>query len=399
MRVRIRRSTGDGPAINIGGRNQWLRIALVDEPASAAAIQGPTSLRIGSESWSVRDHRGVRVGLDGLGDLEISALADPHDDGDVTDANDSRDNTIECDGAPYPGSMRLLAQTERGPRDFDVINYVAMEAYLPGVIAAELFSHWRGETYAAQAVAARSFACSEHLYFASRRSFDVSNTASSQVYAGGATNETAVEAVRATRGMVLSYDGSLVSGYFSSCCGGLAARAVDAIGPNPINDLAPLHGRDGEDVCVSSPVATWTATRTVTQFTARVNLFGAQRGREDLAQLATLRTITPSALNEHQRPTRYALTDIHGTTVELDAETLRRAANFTGGGLSRPEKSFLSSHVAANFSGATIRCEGRGFGHGVGLCQYGAETLARRGDDHQSILQWYYPGAAMTKAW
>ena len=80
-------------------------------------------------------------------------------------------------------------------------------------------------THAAQAIAARSFACSEHAQFGHRH-YELTNTASSQVYVGSVKHHRAVEAVAMTRGTVLSYDGLLVPGSYSSCCGGGAQPGV-----------------------------------------------------------------------------------------------------------------------------------------------------------------------------
>ena len=104
------------------------------------------------------------------------------------------------------------------------------------------------------------------------------------------------------------------------------------------------------------------------------------------------------ARNEHGRPTRYAIADGDGKRVVLSAASLRRAANWSVDGLPDPKR-LWSSYVEVTVDEDRVRFDGRGYGHGVGLCQHGAEALARDGKDHQAILAWYYPGAKIVEAY
>jgi len=85
--------------------------------------------------------------------------------------------------------------------------------------------------------------------------------------------------------------------------------------------------------------------------------------------------------------------------VELSAHQLRSAANHHGPGLARPKQPLWSSCVLVTVDGATATFDGRGFGHGVGMCQYGAEMLACQGTHYEEILEWYYPGVALVEAY
>jgi len=93
------------------------------------------------------------------------------------------------------------------------------------------------------------------------------------------------------------------------------------------------------------------------------------------------------------------VTDVAAQQVELSAEHLRAAANFSGASLKEPRQRLWSSHVSVTIRKDVAGFAGRGFGHGVGMCQYGAESLARAGTDHHDILEWYYPGADIVKAY
>ena len=386
MRVRVLRTGGPGAQTVIGTATQWLALETASNEGTETVLRGPVVVRLDKFSWSVIDANGLRAAVDAFEPVEMASLS-------------ADDRDLVVGKRVYPGRLRLVARGDTGRDGFDVISLVPMEAYLPGVVSAELFSHWLLQTRAAQAIAARSFAASEHAWFGGRREWDVTGTAHSQVYNGRVDHAQSHEAVESTRGVVLGYDGQLVPGYYSSCCGGTAASAIDAIGTSPVNDVPPLAGRIGEDVCTDAKVARWAIDRPLGQLTRRFAAWGRQRGREDVGNLAELTAIEIVRRNEQGRPTRYTVTDVAAQQIELSAEHLRAAANFSGAALKEPRQRLWSSHVSVTIRKDTAGFAGRGFGHGVGMCQYGAESLARAGTDHPDILEWYYPGADIVKAY
>jgi stage II sporulation protein D len=386
MRVRVLKPRGAEAGARLGLERQWLRVGPADGQGAEVVLRGPLEARIGAGRWSIVDATGVRAPIEDVASVQVAALA-------------AKQPVVAVSERPYPGSIKLVARTDLDDGAFDVINIVGMEAYLPGVVAGELFDHWRLHTRAAQAVAARSFAASEQAQVRGRRAYDVTNTPHSQVYRGLIDHKATLEAVEMTRGVVLAYEGLLVSGYYSSCCGGLAANAVDAIGHNPINDTPPLAGRPGMDVCTDTKIARWTIERPVETLTQRLAAWGDHRRRPQLAELQELAAVEVCEGNAHGRPIRYAVTDKSGRRVELSDHHLRTAANYAGGGLSAPKRPLWSSYVTVAIRDSTAVFEGRGYGHGVGMCQYGAETLARSGKSYEEILAWYYPGAEFTRAY
>ncbi len=382
IRVRVKRAKG---RVTLADNRQWLTVGPTDRTGGdVIELQGPVDVEPGAAGWAVRDARGRRFVVDGLDPIELT----PREPQGVIDLGE----------LTYPGTMRLVARTDVGPTNVDVINLVPMELYLPGVVASELFAHWKLQTRAAQAIAARSFAASEHAESRRRRHFDVTATDAAQVYKGIIDHGPTHEAVEMTRGVVLAWEDRLVSGYYSACCGGLAASAVDVIGRNPINNVPPLWGRQGEDVCTGAKIARWTVQRPADQLLRRLARWGKRRGPKDLARLADLAAIDIVARNQHGRPTRFAFRDSAGLQVELAAERLRQAAN-SSSGLGRPERRLWSSFVEATVRKGNVTFRGHGHGHGAGLCQYGAETLARRGKTHEQIIAWYYPGAKLVRAY
>jgi SpoIID/LytB domain protein len=409
IRVRVLRLRGpDSPAqgLLIGSEEQWLAVHSVDSVGKGLALSAPLRVTLESRGWAVVDSNGFRPAVNPQLPLVVSII-DAHP-GELIRVIDSKEGAKTQ--RAYPGVLHLVARADTSPptiasdgapilTSFDVVNHVPVESYLPGVLAGELFKAWHVETHAAQAVAARSFACTEAAVFAGRRHFDVTNTASSQMYVGGGAHSRAHEAAAMTRGLLLSYQSLVVSGYYSSCCGGVAASAVDAIGSNPVNDVAPLHGRSGSDVCTEAPVFQWTVDQPIETLTRRMIAYGQERRRAALTQMTRLASIEVVASNGNGRPTRMRLVDDRDVALELGAEEFRRAANYSGQGLHPPLSPLKSSNLRASFSRTNVTFDGFGFGHGVGLCQYGAEALAKSGTTHQDILRWYYPNVELVKGY
>ncbi len=392
VRVRVLRLRSEDDDVLLGGQGQWLRVTPNGQPKIAGpALRAPLRVRLGASGWNVNDHLGFRSPLGGGEPFSVSADEASDDESDAS--------TIRIAGRTFPGSLRFVARTNIAPGAFDVVNDVALEEYLPGVVSKELYNHWHEETHAAQAIAARSFACSEHAYFRNRRHFDLTDGQSSQVYSGATDHGRSIDAVAATRGEVLAYNSLIVPGYYSSCCGGVAAAAPDAIGPNPINSISPLRGQSEPDLCTVAPVCTWRTQRPIEMTTQRIVAWAKQRGHEAASRLEELFTFEPSARNEHGRPTHYVLTDIYGYSVELPAERVRQALNYAEPGLYRPPRLARSSHFTVTTAGDDFLFEGTGFGHGVGMCQHGAQIRAQNGANHREILQWYYPDVEIVRAY
>ena len=374
--------------VRLGAERQWLRLRSRHDHEWGVVVQGPLGIIRNPAGWSIIDHAGTELPSDPGTALRVTSLGD-------------RDE-VAVDDQPYPGEMVLFPSSGADDARFDIVNHVPLEAYLPGVLAAELYHHWEPETFAAQAIAARSFACTERAIFQRSRHFDLHASQRSQVYRGSVALDVAREAVEATRGLVIVWndtDPRLVPGYYSSCCGGAPARAQDAIGPNPINALPPLHGQSHGCVCSDAPLYRWTAERPTTHLARRLRTWARRHDHHDLAALSTLNDVDVAAVNQHGRPLRYRLTDRRGRTAELDAERFRFAANQRVSGLPDPDPRLWSSFVDCRVANGRVTFHGCGHGHGVGLCQYGAQQLARGGMHHEAILRRFYPDAHLHQAY
>jgi len=363
-----------------GGR--WLRVSRPDGPV-LLVLAAPVEVSAEAAGWRVVDEGGVLHRVDGGAPIEFGALR-------------GESPAVAIDGSHYPGSARLVRREDGG---IDTINIVPLESYLPGVLARELYADWRLDTYLAQAVAARSFAVTEIAFWRTRRHFDVVAGQASQAYIGQTGHAASLRAVNETRGVFLLWDGKVVPGYYSSSCGGHSASAVDAISPHPVNDIPPLAARPAQECCRWSPMWRWNVNRPTNEAARRIVAWAATRGDVSVPALEDVHRIEATAVNENGRPVRYRVTDRRNANAELLAEHLRFALNHSGGSLSPPKDPIRSSHFSSTNTGSTIRMEGRGFGHGAGLCQFGAEGFARRGVRWTEILGAYYRGARLYGAY
>ncbi|MCP3902461.1 MAG: SpoIID/LytB domain-containing protein [Planctomycetes bacterium] len=403
VRVRVRKVRQPATRIEIGRPGEWIALRTPgDEEApdranatsarpgrgpTTVVLHGPVAISQRTGGWSILDARGFRPTVDGMELIELS----------LAEAADGVD--LEVDGHSYPGFVQLVGRGGSGADGYDVVNHVALESYLPGVVAGELYRHWHPSTFAAQAVAARSYACAERSY-RGHSHYDLTNTQRSQVYEGTTEHERALESARLTRGVVLAHDGRLVPGYYSACCGGRAANAVDAFGMHPFNDVAPLRGRRPLDVCVKAPLFDWRIERPHDEVVTRLVAYGRRRENEALKNLRRVRAIDVHEVNEHGRPVSYAIASGAGADpVVLGAESLRSAVDYADASLPRPAKRLWSAAMAVTIDGTTVRFDGHGHGHGVGMCQHGAETLARDSKSFEAILEWYYPGVNVVRAY
>ena len=380
--------------------HRWVMMRQVGTQRIEKALQSPITVQRLGDEWIVSESTGLSPTIDRMCQLEF--FTEPR--------SDSRDPNIMIGDRSYPGKVRLVAtdgasvdETDKPASDFDVMNYIGVERYLPGVLAKELYQHWHAETFAAQAIAARSFVIAEMQFYQNRRHFDVTATQQSQAYIGNTDLKVALEAGRKTRGIVLSWDKTLVPGYYSSCCGGIAANGVDGIGPNPINDIPPLRTRAEPDACKDAPVYSWNVTRSHDDLLKRLRAYGKSYGEKRLAEADVIDAIEVIERNAYGRPTKFRVETMRGTKKQItliDARRLRGLIDYRGSGLSSPKTRLKSSFVKIDIAGnGSVNIDGRGFGHGVGLCQYGAEALANRGISHEQMLPMFYPEAELVAAY
>lgn len=302
------------------------------------------------------------------------------------------------------GSLELGPRSDVSGEAFDLVESIAMERYLPGVLAKELYRDFHPTAYEAQAIAARTYALHER----ERRlrigsTFDVEASTMDQAYAGASSHPRAAEAVARTSGLVLTWDGQLLRTYYSSTCGDRPASARDTWPTTTgfeFNLAEPIQARPRACACGVSPRHRWSLTRSTAEVSARLRAWGGQAGHA-VKQGREIRSIDVAERNAAGRPMRYRLTDESDTRYVLSAEELRVGLNTPAAGF--PEITgatrVSSGDLVATRRGALFEIEGRGFGHGVGMCQFGANGLGKQGLSASMILAKYYPGARLERAY
>lgn len=412
MRIRLGNAISAVSIGTTGSESVW-----VGGPAarSPARMRPPVAVRLTESRWELTDAAGLVGAFERTGELVLSpvdpsldaAAAGPAGRGNgATGAAKMPPATpaLTLNGARYPGSLRLLPRSDASPRAFDVIEHLEMEEYLKGVVSAELPAQWPVGAFRAQAVAARSYAIHERARSrAAGKAFDVEASVMDQAYKGMSELPQAVQAVRETRGVVLTWLGQPLRAYYSSTAGGRAASARDTwpIGPGYEYNLSgPLQATQRDYAGESSPYNRWTIIRARAELTQRLRAWGRANGHP-VKNITALDSIKTGAVNEVGRPTRYLVLQPGGQSYTLPAEGLRQACNTDVEGLPaiRRESRVNSGDMEVSVSGDTVTIKGRGFGHGVGMCQYSAKGLTEKGETWQKILMNFYPGAELKKAY
>lgn len=383
IRVRIQRGAGQ---VTITSPTK-IQIYAMDDPSSKQLLSTPLSLRLSAGQW-------------------LTASPQPLSRNSILVIDPLGPAPLGVDRQRYPGSIRLVPET-RDPKNidpahdrFDVVNHVRLEAYLPGVLDRELYDHWQPSAYLAQAIAARSYAISRIIDFGPGRHFDVENNQTSQAYAGIASSTLCNRAVADTMGLVLTWNRQVIPAYYSSTCGGVGASDVDAFGT--ASPLPPLRPARSHSYCATSRYFDWGPFRQKRATLAkRIAAWGQSRGN-NLAQLDGIVYARVSGANHLGRPVEFELTDQRGKTYRLLGESFRHACNFSSDAMKidPPGDRLYSSFVNISIDGDdVVFSDGHGFGHGVGLCQFGSEGMARAGFTPMQILAEYYPGAGVDRAY
>jgi len=266
-----------------------------------------------------------------------------------------------------------------------------LESYLPGVLDGELYPGWHIETYRAQAVAARTYALYEMQTTGDQRDYDVRSTEASQVYLGLSAGRESKgrRAVRDTRGIVCAWSSArgdkIFCTYFSSACGGMTQPATNIFN---VPQIPPLRGGVECSYCnIGGEVYRWEPVRiSKVEVTQRLAARFPQYARLGEIQQISVTDATPDG-----RPLELRLKGRTGEVAVVDSYQFRLAM---GGHRVR------SNHCEIVDRGSAFEFRsGRGFGHSVGMCQWGAEGQARRGKTAPDILTFYYPESHLRRAY
>jgi stage II sporulation protein D len=396
IRVRILKGIS---SVEVGGPARVVVRQAGASVGSPAAMTPPVKVSSGASGVSVTDADGAKREWPFGTNIEIVPMTAQNTTGGTT-----LETAVRVNGTAYPGIVGIQPRWSSTPGAFDVVMSMGIENYLPGVLTHELFKDWPRQTYEAQAVAARTYAIHERgRARGESRSFDVEDTEADQVFGGLAQSSKANEAARATRGMIITNNGRLVRAYYSSTCGGRPASAATTWPMKPdrqFNKDTVLQARAREHACQNATFYRWSVKRTSDDVSQRMRSWG-RRTTHDISQLGRIREVTVKEFNKAERPDQYLVTDERGGEYQLSAEELREASNEAVSGLApiTRENRVHSGDMTVRVWANEVEFSGRGWGHAVGMCQWCAKGFADLGWDWRKMIETFYPGSSVEKAY
>lgn len=277
------------------------------------------------------------------------------------------DGGIKVNGKEYRHRIEIVRGEKK---QFLIVNEIPVDDYLKGVLPWEANPKWKSEALEAQAIISRTYALFNAILRKNEK-YDVVSDVKSQVYEGKRLEHPATDkAIEQTRGQVLVTNGKIFPAYFHSTCGGATTRADLAwdVEPNP-----SLMGVQC-GFCAESKHYRWKGTFTVADIQSRLKRKGVKIG--------PIKNITRDDVDASGRARSFVFDDgkqkvkIHSNDFRMWMDPFRF-------------KSTLMTSIEQE--GSNYLFSGKGWGHGVGLCQYGMKQLAELGYSTKEILQYYYP--------
>lgn len=324
------------------------------------------------------------------------------------------DDYLTINNRKYKGSFEFIIETINGTNYIRPVNTIGMEDYLKGVVPSEMPASWNIEALKAQAVAARTYSWN----YGGKT---ITDTISHQVYGGlNDSHPNSNQAVDATTGQVLKFNNRLIDAVFSASNGGVMDSAKSVWG----NDFAYLINAtdsfdtsytwsfnvqttqiDMQDFDLANPDAWWNKvsekdSTIMTNIKTWLNENGYKDKDIKIVAVPTLSFNSPSTTkrvstgsisiqfyvkNMKDSNGRLILQEINQMNVAASKVRAMIGLNYVKSYLVTKSSSTTSTHSIA----------GRGYGHGVGLSQYGANNRASAGQKYNTILAFYYPGTQL----
>ncbi|MCX5714737.1 MAG: SpoIID/LytB domain-containing protein [Candidatus Omnitrophica bacterium] len=348
---------------------QYIRAAVLqDAPSFSLRIKGPYEIQEPDSKKIISRGRGLNVTV--CSGQEGIVLGNFKANSNSILINVTAPAELIINGRRFRDNIRIY---KRPDARLVVINIVNLEDYIRGILYHEASHYWPQEALRAQAIVCRTYALYE-MQENNLRDFDVTSDIYSQVY-GGLTSERqrTNAAVEDTRGCVLTYQGKIFPAFFSATCGG---HTEDASVLWKI-ELPPLKGVPC-DFCKESPHYNWHYVLSKQEFLKEFASAGYKIGG--------IMAIFPAGKDASGRVTDLKISSLT-EEINISAKDFR---NIIGPNLIR------STNFEVSVVHSDVVFEGVGWGHGVGLCQWGAYFMAKSGHTYIDILRHYYPGAEVT---
>jgi stage II sporulation protein D (peptidoglycan lytic transglycosylase) len=351
---------------------------------SATAMVGADTIRVAiAENARAADLRGLNIELSELGCTacprsgrradSVRAVAN----GQAVEISGrlapgfrlTSDTPIRMNGREYPATLEIVRYGE----GLAIVNELRLEDYLVGVLRAETSERWPHETLRAQAIVARTYAAF-HRASSGPRPYHLVASTTHQMYLGHVPATSPIwDAVRDTAGQVLLWDGELFPAFYHSASGGYTEDPRIVFGAPNMPALRAIR----DEYSMAAPYSYWNLDLRLPDLSEILRRNGLDVG-----------SVTTIEVTERTPSLRVATLRIRGTrgTVQLRGNDFRRMVGY---------ETVRSTLFAVALGAGVARFSGRGYGHGVGMSQWGAKGMAEQGYTAEKILEYYYPGTTL----
>jgi stage II sporulation protein D (peptidoglycan lytic transglycosylase) len=276
---------------------------------------------------------------------------------------------IRLNGRDYSSPLDIA----RSGDGLAVVNEVPLEEYVVGVVRAEASEKWPPEMLRAQATVARTYAA-HHRLLSAGKPFHILASTAHQQYAGRVPPTSPVwAAVRDTAGQVLLWEGDVFPAFYHTESGGYTEDPRSVFAARNMPGLKPVRC----DFSAGSPHFYWSLDLRLTEVGETLRRNGIDSG-----------AISAIDVTERTPSLRAAVVTVRGDrgAIPVRGNDFRRMLGYD---------TFKSTLFAVVLDGEWARFTGRGYGHGVGMCQWGAKGMAEQGYSARQILEYFYPGTTL----
>ena len=283
-----------------------------------------------------------------------------------------RDGAIELNNVWYRGEIRVVQQFNN---KFSVIEEIDLESFISGVLGSEMPPAWNEEALRAQAVTARTYV----MYKKKVRGNDAYHLDMLDLAYRGMSSESPRlnKIVQDTKGVVMVYNWNIFPAYFHSTCGGHTEDVRSVFGKDSIPPLSGVMC----NYCNNSKYSRWSTDINKSEIERRLG--------DAKVYVSNIYSIKATNLGAGKHGSRVEIVSANGSK-EMNANDFRLMVG--------PNYLYSTAFDSKN-NGKSITFSGRGWGHGVGLCQYGAQAMAEKGFQWTDILKHYYPKIELVRVY
>ncbi|MFH1699423.1 MAG: SpoIID/LytB domain-containing protein [Candidatus Zixiibacteriota bacterium] len=378
-------------------RLPFVRILLDDASRQHSFISGGDQMAIdcykGDDRYSYYSRQSVKVKSEGrkLALFTKTGTTLDYDIDRIIISPRGKNQILGYDNKQYRGLFELISISGQ----IKIVNIVYIEDYLLGVVPLEIGPTPDSmiESVKAQAVAARTYAMSHLGQYGDEAGYDLKSDIIDQVYGGlSAEIKNFHKAIIATKGQVAVYKDEMIDAYYHSTCGGTTDDIEDVWEKDPRPYLKMIS--DG-DACKISKYHSWEETFTADQLVLRIDQYlSRERGNDiRIGRLIDIRIPNRTPGGRTAAITFETANGRYTFNKEKVRWVVGRSDN--SGGILRSANFTLDIKKNNHGEIEEVVFHGRGYGHGVGMCQMGAKGLAAQGITYDSILSLYYQGTAL----